>query len=284
MTDRHASSAAPTQHQTLQQRHPVARRTASFLGEVVHVVVQLLAVAEILIVAQIRRVDVRHDDVPLLDRPAPFGHDRRIARGHLQLAASIDEHAGIDRAGEHLLDHLIGGLHPHELARVGAELDEARHLQPLRVELTLHGAGVTQHREPLKDPGQRLTDLLLGIEDDRPITKPAVADREAEGQFATTSLVQEVAAHAGPKDMQLGGEQGSLDPEQQAVVGILRIIDAVLVRNESAEDGTQLDHPVPVAVATRQARHLGDQHHPDLAQADRRDQALEAGALMAAGS
>jgi hypothetical protein len=73
-----------------------------------------------------------------------------------------------------------------------------------------------------------------------------------------------------------------LDPEQQTVVGVLRVVDAILVRDQGAEHGAELDHPMPVAVAARQARHLRHQHDPDLAEPDGGDQALEPCALMAA--
>jgi hypothetical protein len=56
------------------------------------------------------------------------------------------------------------------------------------------------------------------------------------------------------------------------------------IRNESLEHRTEFDHPVPVAVTPRQTRHLCNKHHPDLAQANRCDQALEPSPLMAAGA
>jgi hypothetical protein len=62
-----------------------------------------------------------------------------------------------------------------------------------------------------------------------------------------------VAAHPGVQDVQLGGEQGAFDAQQQPVVRVLRAVDAVLVGDERAEHRAELDHAVPVAVAAGEA-------------------------------
>ena len=84
--------------------------------------------------------------------------------------------------------------------------------------------------------------------------------------------------------MQFRGEQRALDAQQKPVVRVLRAVDAILVGNQRPEHRAELDDAVPVAVQARQARDLGDQHEADFAQADRGDQALEAGAHVTAGA
>ena len=84
--------------------------------------------------------------------------------------------------------------------------------------------------------------------------------------------------------MQFGRIQRAFQAEDQPVVRVAWVVEAVLVGDERLEHGAQLDDAVPVAVEARQARHLGHQDQADFAQADGRDQALEAGALGAAGA
>src|SRR5260221_1048049 len=55
-----------------------------------------------------------------------------------------------------------------------------------------------------------------------------------------------------------------------------RIIDSVLVYDDSPDQSTELDQRVPVAAVTGQPRRLDREHGADAALADRRQQALEA--------
>ena len=152
---------------------------------------------------------------------------------HLLFAAAIDEHAGIGRVGEHLLDHLVGRPHPDELARVGADSGSARHPQAAarrKSRCTARALRSTAKRS--NDRGERRAHLLLGILHHRAVPQPAVADRQPQGEFAAARLVQQVAPHARAQDVQFRREQSALDAEQQPVVRIPRIVDAILVGDE----------------------------------------------------
>src|SRR6266478_2618740 len=61
-----------------------------------------------------------------------------------------------------------------------------------------------------------------------------------------------------------------------------RIIDSVLVYDDSPDQSTELDQRVPVAAVTGQPRRLDREHRADAALADRRQQALEARPIDAA--
>ena len=114
-------------YETLQQCPALAWRTAALGGEVVKVVPQVLPVRQKLVVADIGRVGGGDDNIPFLQRlPSLDGH-RRIAWANDLLAPAIDEHAGIDGAGQHLLNHLVGGTNPDDAASLGAVLHQARH-------------------------------------------------------------------------------------------------------------------------------------------------------------
>ena len=76
--------------------------------------------------------------------------------------------------------------------------------------------------------------------------------------------------------MQLGLAHGALEPEQQPVVEVGRVIEAVLVADQRAGHGADLQQPVPVGVVAGQPGHLQAEHDPGPAHADLGDQALEA--------
>ena len=242
-----------------------------------------MAVELVTIIGDIGWIGVRDGNLPFADGQAVDLRAWRIARNHLCFAAAIDEYAGVHRAGENLLDHLIGGGHPANLSSIEPCLDQARQAQVVLVEVTLHGAGAAQHAELCKDGVNRGLDLFIRIEDDGVIGQPSIAHRQAQGQFPAARLVEQVATHPGLQDMQFGRKQRALEAQQQAVVRVTRIIAAILVGDEGVKNRTQLDYPVPIAIQPRDARKFGDQNDANLPQADGGDQCLESQALLAAG-
>ena len=76
--------------------------------------------------------------------------------------------------------------------------------------------------------------------------------------------------------MQLGLAHGALEAEQQPVVEVGRVIEAVLVADQRAGQRADLQQPVPVGVVAGQPGHLQAEHDPGPAHADLGDQALEA--------
>ena len=76
--------------------------------------------------------------------------------------------------------------------------------------------------------------------------------------------------------MQLGFAHGPLDPQEQAVVVLSRIINAILVDDEGIGQATDLDEAIPVAAGTSQARGLQAQDGAGTAESDLGHQVLEA--------
>ncbi len=68
---------------------------------------------------------------------------RITGRDH-SFAPSVDKNARIDWIGEHLLNHLIGGLDPGEITMVDPVLNEPRHIEMALQEIALHGARTFQ--------------------------------------------------------------------------------------------------------------------------------------------
>jgi hypothetical protein len=101
-------------------------------------------------------------------------------------------------------------------------------------------------------------------------------DRERHLQLAAAGLGQLAAAQPRADEVQLGLRHGALEPEQQAVVEVGGVIEAVLVADQRVGQRADLQQPVPVGVVARQPGDLQAEHDPRVAQADRGHQVLEA--------
>jgi len=76
--------------------------------------------------------------------------------------------------------------------------------------------------------------------------------------------------------VQLGLAEGALQPEQEPVVVVGWIIEAVLVGEQGPEDGADFQELMPVLVGARQAAHLQTEEDAHLVECDGGEQALEA--------
>src|SRR5712692_5245845 len=67
----------------------------------------------------------------------------------------------------------------------------------------------------------------------------------------------------------------SIQPEQEPVVEVCRIIDSILIENERASQRTQLEQPVPVGGVPSQTRNLQPHHQTCLAESNLADKLLK---------
>ena len=74
-----------------------------------------------------------------------------------------------------------------------------------------------------------------------------------------------------------------LQPQEQPVIEVRRIVDAVVVHDEGPGDAAEFEQPVPVGAGAGEARDLQPEDGPDLAEADLGDEPLEAAALFGGG-
>ena len=155
------------------------------------------------------------------------------------------------------------------LARPGAEA--AGKEQPRAAEVPHRGGrragageGVEQHPQgPLhlgirikRDPVQRIVDQ---------------SHRQRHLQGPAPRLIQQAAAQPGVEHVQLGLAHGALEAEQQPVVEVAGIVNAVLVEDQRVAQRGDLQQAVPVGRVARQPRHLEPEHDSGAAHADLRD-------------
>ena len=130
-----------------------------------------------------------------------------------------------------------------------------------------------------EERAQCLLHLAVGVEHD---VSGGVVD-EAHGEphlkLAAGSLGALTAEQAGAQDVQLGLAHRALQPKQQAIVEVGRVVEAVLVEDQRVRERADLEQAVPVGRAAGEARDLEAEHHPDLAEAHGGDQLLEAFAV-----
>ena len=79
-------------------------------------------------------------------------------------------------------------------------------------------------------------------------------NRRPYPQFATLGLIQNATLQPRTEYVQLGFAHSSLQPEQQAIIELGRIIDTVFVQNERIGEGTDLQQPMPIDGVTCQSR------------------------------
>ena len=196
--------------------------------------------------------------------------------GEAFAAAAVGERAGVAGVVQGAQHPPVLQRHPRQLALAGAGAHPHREQQPVGVELLHHRAGGTGAGEQ----GEYVPDGLLhtGIRVEHHVVGGVVdqPDGQAHAQFAAAGLGQLPADEAGADEVQLGLAHGALQAEQQPVVEVGRVIQAVLVADQRARHGADLQQPVPVGVVAGQPGHLQTQHDPGPAHADLGDQALEA--------
>ena len=76
--------------------------------------------------------------------------------------------------------------------------------------------------------------------------------------------------------MQFGLAHGALEAQEEPVIVLTRIVDAVLIDDEGVGEGANLDEAVPVAVVAREPGDLQAQDGASLTQAHRGHEVLEA--------
>ena len=112
--------------------------------------------------------------------------------------------------------HRHQDLMPHQKAQQAAH-------RPLPLEL-------------LEDQPDDPLNLLVGIQREAAVRRFDIADRRMVVDRAATGLVQQALVHAIAQQVNFRFAHGSLEAQQQAVVVLGRIIDAVLIGQQGLKD------------------------------------------------
>jgi hypothetical protein len=115
-----------------------------------------------------------------------------------------------------------------------------------------------------------------GVDGPLPRRQPDVADGRAADQFAAPGLVQLALVHPLLEDVQFGLAHGALQPEQESVVVVARVVEPVGVRQQDPEAGARLEELVPVLAGAGETADLQAEDQADLVQGDFGQKPLEA--------
>ena len=168
-------------------------------------------------------------------------------------AATVGVGSGVPRVVQGSCSATHGQRRPAQLPLVSAGRKPRRKQQTLLAEVLDSGAHRAGAREGLEEQMHTLLDPLVGVEHHLPVGSVDEADRQRATQLAAPCLVEEAAPQTGSQHMQLRLAHRTLETQQQAVVEVGRIIDAVLIKDEGVREGADLQQPVPVGRIARQS-------------------------------
>ena len=109
-----------------------------------------------------------------------------------------------------------------------------------------------------------VADLLVGIHLDPFRGELDVAGGHVVKELAALGLVQPASFQSISHSNKLEFADRSLQAEQEPVVGVLRVVNAVLVGQDRSEDGTHLQEIVPIPVVAGDAAHLDPEDQADM--------------------
>ena len=132
----------------------------------------------------------------------------------------------------------------------------------------------------VEDQADDLADLLVGVHLDPFRGELDVAGGHAVKELAALGLVQPASFQSISHSNKLKFADRSLQAEQEPVVGVLRVVDAVLVREDRPEDGTHLQEIVPIPVVAGDAAHLDPEDQADMLHGNLGQEALESAPLV----
>ena len=112
----------------------------------------------------------------------------------------------------------------------------------------------------LEDQPDRLLDLLVWIKDyaiQRVVHEP---DWQDLFELTASGLAALAANQPSAKDVELRFAHRALEPQQQPVVEMARIVQAVLIQNQRLAQRAQLEQLMPIGRTARQPRNLESEH------------------------
>src|SRR5260370_438893 len=112
--------------------------------------------------------------------------------------------------------------------------------------------GAARFAKEAKHHFHRSPHFCVGVRNDAPLLVVAITDRKRETQLTLFRFVELTSLEARVQEMQLGLSHGPLQPKQEAVVEIRRIVTTVFVDYQRRGKRTQLQQPMPVEIRARQ--------------------------------
>ncbi len=277
VADGHGAPAATAQHDPLQQGAPFPRRAAMGGARQVAVIFEPGLVALILLPGDIAGVGVLDQDRGLRGGPVRSPPPRRgRAPAAFDPGATVSVGTGIGG--------VMQDLHrPAQIQRAPDQLALLRSLAPPRREEELVARKIAHHRqgaaqlfEPIQQQPHGSLDGFIRIEHDPRGRIIDEADRQGQPQRPLARLLPQAAQEPLPEPVQLRLAHRPLEPQQQAIIVLARVVDAVFIDHQGLGEGADLQEPIPVAAGAGQAGGFQGEDRPGPAQAHLGHEELEA--------
>jgi hypothetical protein len=117
--------------------------------------------------------------------------------------------------------------------------------------------------------------LGIWIQDDAPVRVIEETHGERALQLAPPCLVEDASAQASVKHVELRLAHGALQAEQQSIVEVTRIVDAVLIQDQRLRERADLQQTMPVGGVASEPRYLEPEHDAGASHTDLGDEPLE---------
>ena len=140
-----------------------------------------------------------------------------------------------------------------------------------------------QALELVEDQPDDRAGLLVGVEVEPAVRRADVPDRRPQEDLPAADLVEQPLPHPPAEEVQLGLGHDPGEPEQEPVVVVGRVVQPVLIGQQGAEQGAQLQQLVPVLARAGQPAHLQAEDQPDVVEADFGEQPLKAESALGRG-
>jgi hypothetical protein len=202
--------------------------------------------------------------------------DDRLAAGQLPVAAPAEgERAGIAGIVQDAQDDVVLQRFPVQVARAGAGAVPPGEGQPFGVERLHAGGRRPGGLEGGEQAPQGALDGGVGVEGDVPGGVVGQPDGQRGDQLAASGLGDDPAAQPGPDEMELCLGELPFHAQQEPVIEVPRVVEAVFVADQGAGQAAQSGELVPVGGVAGQPGAFQAEHDPGPAQRHLGDQVLE---------
>ncbi len=261
-------TAGAAQHQPLQQCKPFTRRTIEDrLTCVCTVLRQAIQVREELLPCDVAFVMRWKVHAPLRHcHPLRMLTDFALYRNLPAILISpVRVGACITRVLDQTQYPAVSKITPHQLAVPGPAVGALRELKTALCKTLHNRIGAAGLEKDVERQRNGAANFSVGIHDDAILIVVGISDGQRMAQFPLLCLVEFTAEEAPAQKMQLRLRHCALEPQQQPIVEVRRVVAAIRIDHQGVRQRAQLEKAVPVEVRARQSRHLQGKHCPHLA-------------------
>ena len=243
---------------------------------------QRFLIRHVAIPRDVGRQAIALQDLPLLHRDPVAGAGAFPGRrpDALVRPAAIGVGPGVDRVSQDLEDGQQDRSPPLQVPAIGPVERTKPEPDVVADQVVEDAPGGADLVVLVEDQADDLADLLVGVHLDPFRGELDVAGGHAVKEFAALGLVQPASFQSIPHSNKLEFADRSLQTEKKPVVGILRVVDAVLVGEDRPEDGTHLQEIVPILVVAGDAAHLDPEDQADMLHGNFGQEALKSAPLV----